>query len=145
MMVDRNFFDKLKSDILEEIKIEMSTKEKQKGLSRHILWTEPKNTVFNDLVSVVNSNDVKRILESPDNFETEIATITHKYFLAFPDPEDTLIGLNLFYINKQVYQNKNKDNVKKVAQNYMSIMPQSESALNQSLEMISRPISVLPT
>lgn len=46
MMIDFNFLEKVKQKVFAQILSEMNSKEKQKSLSKHIIWTEPKYNVF---------------------------------------------------------------------------------------------------
>jgi hypothetical protein len=76
MMLDKNFLEQMKAKTLDTIQSEMSTKEKQKGLAKHIIWTEPMNDTMNDLSQNVSFPEVKRILDNPINFENDITTLT---------------------------------------------------------------------
>jgi hypothetical protein len=78
-------------------------KEKNKNLSQNIFWLEPDNGHFEDLKMRMLTNP-----NSPSDF-----------FLNFPDPKETLIGLNLFFSVKQTKPAK-VENVKKLALNYMT-------------------------
>lgn len=102
MITDQGWLNKIQRQTLNHVAAEMSTKEKQKGLSRLILWTEPKSSVFTDLIDTLNFKDIKLMFDNPQHFINNIGTLTQKYFLAFPDLQETLVGLNLYYINKHV-------------------------------------------
>lgn len=50
MILDANYFDNIKKEVLAHITDQMSTKEKQKMLSKHIIWTEPKSNAHSRLL-----------------------------------------------------------------------------------------------
>lgn len=155
MMIDFAFMEKVKQKVFTSILSEMNTKDKQKSLSKHIMWSEPKTTVFSLLLNKIKQLEPKLldILQRPTDLNSEIAGprsdplrnaylneinhIVNKYFLAFPDPLTTLVGINLFFPTKNPEYNNpsggvwesqgisqvgeiSKQNVKKVAQNYLS-------------------------
>ena len=65
--------------------------------------------------------------------------------LNFPDCQDTLIGLNLFYSQKSFKdqrQKQNANNIKKLGKNYMGGQPPAKNAFDSEIINMNNTLDV---